>query len=698
MDQPTVVLVHNRIANYVVESIPYTLVTGGRRAGNKLAHDGVSRFFADGDPPTLLLDQTDMDYLEQWDIRFIVTEETDTRSLQLLIQTDRFELIDRLEGYLLFRVLNTESKPEDALFSEMNRIASVDLRNDFQPNPSSEWGGVNARWARLLDATPDNPTIRYGLALSLVLSGQDERALPYLQQLHADYPESALLVTTLTEALLRLERSGEANSVLSTAMTSTEEGVRAAVAYWVLQPSTIHQVDDSVIALAANVAETAPAAWELLADYDQADNVRMRSALLASQGFYEEADRELGALPPPEIGPRDLWTRAALRLAGDDVEGALDLLEPYLDLDTLASARYLHPDRWTVNEAAGLYHLLQGDLALQREDFAQAEDHYHQAIEQGMGIAGSVFLARAQGSRGDPNQAAITLSELSEQGEEAAFWAAAAQAYMLNPDTTGTHEPALSSWLDMPANLNGEILSLSSTPEQVGVRVRFGPGSSAGCPVSEWNSRVFDSDDFSLFGASDGTVPALPGALTEMTLTVPVSEVLPFTQAGVAVVTACDGLLDYQPAYAQVTLNPAEADENDIEQQQDYTLGASIHFRGYTVQTFTNRLLQLSIYWETSQPLPEDYQVFVHVIDDSGAIVAQADAMPVSGRYPSSQWSPDFLIGDVWELHFAPPLPDGEYHIRIGLYRLEDLQRLEVSPTDEHVYDHSIDLGLFTVG
>ena len=77
--------------------------------------------------------------------------------------------------------------------------------------------------------------------------------------------------------------------------------------------------------------------------------------------------------------------------------------------------------------------------------------------------------------------------------------------------------------------------------------------------------------------------------------------------------------------------------------------------------------------WHALAPLDKDYTVFVHILDASnGQLVAQADAQPRAGSYPTSLWQPGEYITD--DYHFD--LPPGRYTAQVGLYLPENGQRL----------------------
>ena len=96
----------------------------------------------------------------------------------------------------------------------------------------------------------------------------------------------------------------------------------------------------------------------------------------------------------------------------------------------------------------------------------------------------------------------------------------------------------------------------------------------------------------------------------------------------------------------------------------------------------TEGIYRLTLFWSPLQPLPFDYTVFVHIRDGAGAVVAQRDAQPLAGRYPTSQWQAGETIIDLHQITLPTDLPAGQYQVWIGLYRLDTLERL---PVDDDV-------------
>jgi hypothetical protein len=101
--------------------------------------------------------------------------------------------------------------------------------------------------------------------------------------------------------------------------------------------------------------------------------------------------------------------------------------------------------------------------------------------------------------------------------------------------------------------------------------------------------------------------------------------------------------------------------------------GDLIQLFGYTL-TSTEEGLSITLFWRAKDTPDADYTVFLHVVDANGNIIAQADAQPFHGQYPTSIWSPGESVVDEWVI----PVSAGEYRIFLGLYLLDTLERLPV--------------------
>ena len=130
---------------------------------------------------------------------------------------------------------------------------------------------------------------------------------------------------------------------------------------------------------------------------------------------------------------------------------------------------------------------------------------------------------------------------------------------------------------------------------------------------------------------------------------------------------------------------PAAVDETMI-QRSEATFAGQIKLLGYSMSApRPGEGLDLTLFWEASEPLGEDaaaLNVFTHVLDGSGQLVANHDGVPGNGRYPVSSWLPGNTIVDAHVIQLPPDLPGGDYDIRVGLYDPESGERLPVVAGD----------------
>ena len=76
----------------------------------------------------------------------------------------------------------------------------------------------------------------------------------------------------------------------------------------------------------------------------------------------------------------------------------------------------------------------------------------------------------------------------------------------------------------------------------------------------------------------------------------------------------------------------------------------------------------VQLVWQGIAPIQDAYSVFVHVTDETGAIVAQQDGTPAGGVRPTSSWRAGEVIIDDRELFTAPDIAPGEYDVWLGFY------------------------------
>ncbi len=107
--------------------------------------------------------------------------------------------------------------------------------------------------------------------------------------------------------------------------------------------------------------------------------------------------------------------------------------------------------------------------------------------------------------------------------------------------------------------------------------------------------------------------------------------------------------------------------------------------------------LSLTLYWQALAPIPEDYQVFVHLVDEQNHLVAGFDKAPLDGWWPTHQWEPGQWVADTYPLPLPADLRPGRYQLRVGLYRLSDLARLPLTGPASQVLDNAAILTDITI-
>ncbi|WP_152918103.1 hypothetical protein [Ardenticatena maritima] len=105
----------------------------------------------------------------------------------------------------------------------------------------------------------------------------------------------------------------------------------------------------------------------------------------------------------------------------------------------------------------------------------------------------------------------------------------------------------------------------------------------------------------------------------------------------------------------------------------------------FTPTAQSGGIAAVRLVWQALADVPEDYQVFLHVLDANGQIVGQSDGPPQNGIAPTSGWRAGETYVDVHAVRLAPNLPPGRYALRVGMYRLDDLTRLS-TPSGEDLF------------
>lgn len=138
---------------------------------------------------------------------------------------------------------------------------------------------------------------------------------------------------------------------------------------------------------------------------------------------------------------------------------------------------------------------------------------------------------------------------------------------------------------------------------------------------------------------------------------------------------------------AQVKYVPSRWPDEPPPLSDNLRFGEAIWLDGHAalppaVLANETRDLEIRLWWRATAPIGVDYAVFVHLVDQDDVIMAQADGVPVAGRYPTTVWAPGERIIDTRVLRLPDSLAAGRYRIVVGLYDRVAGSRLRVTGTD----------------
>jgi len=119
--------------------------------------------------------------------------------------------------------------------------------------------------------------------------------------------------------------------------------------------------------------------------------------------------------------------------------------------------------------------------------------------------------------------------------------------------------------------------------------------------------------------------------------------------------------------------NPLPASDDVPDRSIDAQFGSAIELAGYTLSPVASGL-EVTLFWHASSTPRSDYTIFIHLVDATDQIVAQSDAQPLDGQYPTSIWSAGETVVDQRVI----PVPAGNYQVYVGAYQWPTQERLPV--------------------
>jgi hypothetical protein len=362
-------LAPNRIASFIIESVPGARITGGRRDENDSLM-GALRYY---DPETPWLDAQDLAFLSDWGVTHTIMEAGDTRLSQMLLQPQRFRLVEQVDGYSVFEVIADAltATPADALFLEMNRAILDAPQPRFErgafylarAGDEARWDALSQRWQQAVNRAPEDASAQLGLAFTRMLAGQDDAASALWQALHARAP--ALWLPTLALATTLREDSAldAARAMLADTLRQPDPVLQVQAADRLLTEPFSFLMDDALLSEVLAVHDAQPVVWAHLARDGQEQAVRQRISVLLSRGRTQEALRELQSIPLARRTPQDIVLQAAAALALGNPQDAERILQASVSPDDIYARVAQRPDRWAASPVPGLLARLRADAS-----------------------------------------------------------------------------------------------------------------------------------------------------------------------------------------------------------------------------------------------------------------------------------------------------------------------------------------------
>nr|WP_290668588.1 glycosyltransferase family 39 protein [Ardenticatena sp.] len=138
-----------------------------------------------------------------------------------------------------------------------------------------------------------------------------------------------------------------------------------------------------------------------------------------------------------------------------------------------------------------------------------------------------------------------------------------------------------------------------------------------------------------------------------------------------------------------------------IDHPLNVRLGESIWLKGFSIDRTTAKpgdMLNLTLYWKTTENLFERYTVFNQVIDfEGGKMIGQRDGEPGCDKFPTSKWKPNELVIDRYRIPIFADAPPGTYPLITGMYQREQGYRLEMFSEDGQPLGNYFQLTTITV-
>ncbi|MFQ5885955.1 MAG: ArnT family glycosyltransferase [Anaerolineae bacterium] len=123
-----------------------------------------------------------------------------------------------------------------------------------------------------------------------------------------------------------------------------------------------------------------------------------------------------------------------------------------------------------------------------------------------------------------------------------------------------------------------------------------------------------------------------------------------------------------------------------LQRDLEINWGDTVALLGYGLSGDTFRPgeeMHLTLRWKGLTHIPENYSVFVHLLDAQNRVWAQDDNAPIKGLHPTNYWVAGEVIRDTHDITLAADIPPGRYRLKIGVYSPATMDRLPIDGSGE---------------
>lgn len=129
--------------------------------------------------------------------------------------------------------------------------------------------------------------------------------------------------------------------------------------------------------------------------------------------------------------------------------------------------------------------------------------------------------------------------------------------------------------------------------------------------------------------------------------------------------------LDYAAVYKVPQEVPPEAYPYEHVSMVDF--GQQVRLLGWEVEGELTELeglyyLVVTMYWQSLQPITENYRVYLQLVDGDGQIWREDDSNPIFGLFLTSQWEEGVILRDKHGLEVPHDAPPGVYYLGVSLF------------------------------